>query len=37
MGWWALVTEETDNYDEEWKDARKLYGDNVAVLLDCHI
>ena len=37
MGWWATVTEENDNYQQEWKDARKLYGDNVAVLLDCHI
>ena len=36
-GWWGIVTEENDNYEQEWKDARKLYGDNVAVLLDCHI
>ena len=37
MGWWAAVTEENDSYEQEWKAARKLYGDNVAVLIDCHI
>ena len=37
MGWWAQTTDDNGEYEKQWEDARKTYGDHVAVLVDCHI
>ena len=37
MGWWATTTDDNGEYEKQWEDARKTYGDHIAVLVDCHI
>lgn len=37
MGWWAVVSNEKEGWDEEFKKLVAQYGDNYAVLVDCHI
>ncbi len=37
MGWFATTTNDNGEYEKQWEDARKTYGDHVAVLVDCHI
>ena len=37
MGWFATTRNSNEEYEKQWEDALKTYGDNVAVLVDCHI
>ena len=39
MGWWGIVTDEKENWDEVAKEIINKYkgGNHVAVLLDAHI
>ena len=37
MGWFATTRNSNEEYEQSWEDARKTYGDHIAVLVDCHI
>ena len=37
MGWWAQTKDDNGEYEKQWEDARKTYGDHKAALVDCHI
>ena len=37
MGWWAIMTNENDNWDNEAKEILEQHKDHIAVVVDCHI
>ena len=38
MGWWAMSSDEDDNWKQTWRDAwDKIPGDGYLWLIDCHI
>lgn len=37
MGWWAIVTNEDENWHQAADKILELYKDHIAVLVDCHI
>jgi hypothetical protein len=37
MGWWGMVSNENDDWEETVKDIFKTYPDYIAILLDLHI
>lgn len=37
MGWWCIVTNENENWNDSFKKFVEQYNENYAVVVDCHI